>query len=291
MSNGHLGSYGGGRSSGGGSSAKLRRPLPDPVRRRPSPALTKGPASSLQQQQQQQSSKKPSSAASAPAPAAPAVESSDDSSSSSDDDDDDDDGSGSGSGSGSDSSGSASDSSVTGDEQEQRDVKGSKNPKGAAASSSSSSKNQRTRLTAASSASSAATAAARPVDESQKTNSAIFVRNLPARPSGESNPTTHLAPFSKAADSLADLSLQDSLTHEYKKLLSSPNAVAAVRVARSGRAGRFAVIYLNSNADVAKAISVTASAAAASDASSAGGFLAGSAVEAHVYLSEELIEE
>jgi hypothetical protein len=58
------------------------------------------------------------------------------------------------------------------------------------------------------------------------------------------------------------------------------------------------VIYLNSMSDVARAVSVTATATAAppppataAQSGEAAAVLAGTAAEAHVYLSEELIEE
>ena len=93
-----------------------------------------------------------------------------------------------------------------------------------------------------------------------------------------------------------DLSLQDSLLQEYKLLLSStspsassPSPVSAVRIAHSGRNGRFAVIYLQTMSDVARAISATANATTNGD--SGGGILGGTSAEAHVYLSEDMIEE
>ena len=49
--------------------------------------------------------------------------------------------------------------------------------------------------------------------------------------------------------SFSDLSLQDSLQHEYKKVCS----VRSVRIGHSGRHGRYAVIYLTSMSDVNKA--------------------------------------
>ena len=53
-----------------------------------------------------------------------------------------------------------------------------------------------------------------------------------------------------------DLSLQDSLLQEYKKVCSG---VRAVRIVPSGRSGRYAVIYLASMTDVAKALDETRS--------------------------------
>lgn len=70
---------------------------------------------------------------------------------------------------------------------------------------------------------------------------------------------------------------------------SSPTPVSAVRIAHSGRNGRFAVIYLQTMSDVARAISATANATTAGDCGA--GILAGTAAEAHVYLSEDMIEE
>lgn len=49
---------------------------------------------------------------------------------------------------------------------------------------------------------------------------------------------------------LSDLSLQDSLLHEYKSVCN----VRSVRIGHSGRHGRYAVIYLATMADVAKAL-------------------------------------
>ena len=100
----------------------------------------------------------------------------------------------------------------------------------------------------------------------------------------------------KCSLSSPDLSLQDSLLQEYKLLLSStspsassPSPVSAVRIAHSGRNGRFAVIYLQTMSDVARAISATANATTNGD--SGGGILGGTSAEAHVYLSEDMIEE
>lgn len=121
------------------------------------------------------------------------------------------------------------------------------------------------------------TAPAKPVDDSVKTSCAILVRNLPARPS--------------------DLSLQTSLYHEYQKRMGL--GVLAVRVAASGRCGRFAVIYFSTMGDVNRALERTSSAnkaAAANnvnDSSSSqpptnpnfSGLLAGA--EAEVFLADE----
>ena len=73
---------------------------------------------------------------------------------------------------------------------------------------------------------------------------------------------------------------------------SSPSPVSAVRIAHSGRNGRFAVIYLQTMSDVARAISATANATTgAAEGGGGPGILAGTAAEAHVYLSEDMIEE
>ena len=61
-----------------------------------------------------------------------------------------------------------------------------------------------------------------------------------------SNNTTSFSP-------LSDLSLQDSLFHEYKKVCS----VCAVRIMPCGRTGRYAVIYFSTMADVDRAIEET----------------------------------
>ena len=71
---------------------------------------------------------------------------------------------------------------------------------------------------------------------------------------------------------------------------SSPTPVSAVRIAHSGRNGRFAVIYLQTMSDVARAISATANATTAGDSGDRG-ILRGTTAEAHVYLSEDMIEE
>lgn len=72
---------------------------------------------------------------------------------------------------------------------------------------------------------------------------------------------------------------------------SSPTPVSAVRIAHSGRNGRFAVIYLQTMSEVARAISATANATTAGDSGGGKGILAGTSAEAHVYLSEDMIEE
>lgn len=51
----------------------------------------------------------------------------------------------------------------------------------------------------------------------------------------------------------ADLSLQDSLLHEYNKVCN----VRSVRIGHSGRHGRYAVIYMATMPDVAKALDET----------------------------------
>ena len=51
----------------------------------------------------------------------------------------------------------------------------------------------------------------------------------------------------------SDLSLQETLFHEYKKVCS----VCAVRIMPCGRSGRYAVIYVSTMADVNRAIEET----------------------------------
>ena len=93
---------------------------------------------------------------------------------------------------------------------------------------------------------------------------------------------------------LSDLSLQTSLCHEYQKRMGL--GVLAVRVAASGRSGRFAVIYFSTMGDVNRALERTSSANKAASAGDSGssqppsnpnfsGLLAGA--EAEVFLADE----
>jgi len=80
---------------------------------------------------------------------------------------------------------------------------------------------------------------------------------------------------------VADLALQESLHSEYKK--SCPT-LQAVRVSRTGRAGRHAVIYFASMGDARKALEDTRL-RREQHKSSGGGVLANA--EASVYLADE----
>ena len=79
----------------------------------------------------------------------------------------------------------------------------------------------------------------------------------------------------------SDLSIQDSLLLEYKKVCS----VRSVRIVSSGRSGRYAVIYVVSMSDVSKALEDTRS-------SRMKNVMGGASLEADIYLAaDELIED
>ena len=79
----------------------------------------------------------------------------------------------------------------------------------------------------------------------------------------------------------SDLSLQDSLLLEYKKVC----CVRSVRIVPSGRSGRYAVIYVVSMSDVSKALEDTRS-------SRMKNVMGGASLEADIYLAaDELIED
>ena len=81
---------------------------------------------------------------------------------------------------------------------------------------------------------------------------------------------------------LPDLSIQDSLLLEYKKVC----CVRSVRIVSSGRSGRYAVIYVVSMSDVSKALEDTRSSRMKNVI---GG---GTSLEADIYLAaDELIED
>ena len=78
-----------------------------------------------------------------------------------------------------------------------------------------------------------------------------------------------------------DLSIQDSLLLEYKKVCS----VRSVRIVSSGRSGRYAVIYVVNMSDVSKALEDTRS-------SRMKNVMGGTSLEADIYLAaDELIED
>ena len=89
----------------------------------------------------------------------------------------------------------------------------------------------------------------------------------------------------------SDLSLQDSLLLEYKKVC----CVRSVRIVPSGRSGRYAVIYVVSMSDVVKALDETRSSRMKNvicGGSSPAGVGGGSMLEADIYLAaDELIED
>ena len=88
----------------------------------------------------------------------------------------------------------------------------------------------------------------------------------------------------------SDLSIQDSLLLEYKKVCS----VRSVRIVSSGRSGRYAVIYVVSMSDVVKALDETRSSRMKNVicGGSSPGVGGGSMLEADIYLAaDELIED
>ena len=81
---------------------------------------------------------------------------------------------------------------------------------------------------------------------------------------------------------LPDLSIQDSLLLEYKKVC----CVRSVRIVSSGRSGRYAVIYVVSMSDVSKALEDTRSSRMKNVVGGS------SSLEADIYLAaDELIED
>ena len=78
--------------------------------------------------------------------------------------------------------------------------------------------------------------------------------------------------FLSSLSFLPDLSLQDSLFLEYKKLGLS---VQSVRIVPSGRSGRYAVIYFACKSDVLKALDETSRSSLLSMG------------EAHVFLADD----
>ena len=78
----------------------------------------------------------------------------------------------------------------------------------------------------------------------------------------------------------SDRALQDSLYHEYKKVCLPP---AAVRIARSGAKGRFAVVYFACMADVHKALSDRVAKQGASSLLTMG--------DAHLFLADDQIAD